>query len=147
MAPAAMGTLHPGAAFAVSAVAFRGAILALPDGALFVRVATTLVCAMAVQTLVLGGWLLAFDRAALKGSLSVWRSSLFAGCTGASASVFWFIGFALTAAANVRTLGLVEVVFAMMVARRMFAQSLSRREAAGLALILLGIGLLLAASR
>ena len=37
---------------------------------------------------------------------------MLAGFMGAFASQFWFLAFALTAAANVRTLALVEVLFA-----------------------------------
>jgi len=44
--------------------------------------------------------------------LGLWRPSMFAGFMGAFASQFWFLAFALTAAANVRTLALVEVLFA-----------------------------------
>jgi drug/metabolite transporter (DMT)-like permease len=55
----------------------------------------------------------------------------------------WFIGFALTTAANVRTLALVEVLMAQAVSHRFMAQSTSWRELAGMALILCGVGLLL----
>ena len=41
-----------------------------------------------------------------------WRPSLFAGFMGATASQFWFLAFALATVANVRTLALVEVLFA-----------------------------------
>ena len=40
---------------------------------------------------------------------------MMAGFIGAFASQFWFLAFALTAAANVRTLALVEVLFAQAV--------------------------------
>ena len=53
-----------------------------------------------------------FDRAGARAILAAWRSSLFAGFMGALASQFWFIAFALTDAARVRTLALIEVLFA-----------------------------------
>ena len=59
---------------------------------------------------------------------------------------FWFLGFSLTAAANVRTLGLVEVLFAHIIGRRVFRQRVSPREALGMLLIIAGVGLLLAAA-
>ena len=37
---------------------------------------------------------------------------MFAGFMGALASQFWFLGFAIATAASVRTLALVEVLFA-----------------------------------
>jgi uncharacterized membrane protein len=69
---------------------------------------------------------------------------LLAGFMGAAASQFWFLAFALTAAANVRTLALVEVLFAQAVAYYSFKQSLSVREMSGTALIVIGVALLVA---
>lgn len=131
-----------GAFFGLAATGFRGAILALESGGFVLRATTTLVCGLALQTALLVAWLLAFNRAALVGSLREWRSSLFAGFLGALASQFWYIGFALTPAANVRTLALIEVPMAQAVSHRL-AQGTSRRELAGMALIVLGVALLL----
>lgn len=136
--------LGSGAAFALSAVAIRGGLLELETGGTVLRATTGLVWSLGLQTVVLLIWLGLRQRAALFGSLQVWRASLFAGLMGAIASQFWFIGFALTAAANVRTLGLIEVVFAQLVSRRIFAEQVSGRERFGLGLIVLGLGLLLA---
>ena len=73
-----------------------------------------------------------------------WRPSLLAGFMGAFASQFWFLAFALTAAANVRTLALVEVLFAQAVASYSFKQPISARELSGIALIVVGVALLVA---
>jgi drug/metabolite transporter (DMT)-like permease len=62
---------------------------------------------------------------------------------GALASQFWFLGFALTSAANVRTLGLVEVLFAQAASRFVFGQRATAREAIGMLLIVAGVALLL----
>jgi drug/metabolite transporter (DMT)-like permease len=132
-----------GAFFGLAATGFRGAILSLDSGSFVVRATTTLVCGLALQTAILVAWLLAFNRAALIGSLREWRSSLFAGFLGALASQFWFIGFALTAAANVRTLALVEVLMAQAVSHRLFSHATTRRELLGMALIVAGVALLL----
>ncbi|HEY8566679.1 MAG TPA: DMT family transporter [Beijerinckiaceae bacterium] len=134
-----------GACFALASIGFRGAILSLESGSFLVRATTVLAWGLGLQSLILGLWLGLRDRAALVGSLKVWRSSLTAGFLGAFASQFWFIGFALTAAANVRTLALVEVLMAQAVSRKLFAQATTRREWAGLALIVGGVVLLLAA--
>jgi drug/metabolite transporter (DMT)-like permease len=132
-----------GAFFGLAATGFRGAILALDSGGFVVRATTTLVCGLALQTAILVVWLLAFNRAALVGSLREWRSSLFAGFLGALASQFWFIGFALTAAANVRTLALVEVLMAQAVSHRLLSEATTRREILGMGLIVGGVALLL----
>jgi drug/metabolite transporter (DMT)-like permease len=149
---AADATLRPvfyglaaGALFAASAIGFRGAILALDSGGTLIRASTTLAWSLGLQTAALTVWLLLADRAALVGSLRAWRPSLAAGFLGALASQFWFIGFALTTAANVRTLALVEVLMAQAVSRRLMAQGTTPREWLGLILVVLGVaGLLLA---
>ena len=135
-----------GGMYAIAAVGFRGGILALDDGVYFLRASTTLVWSLGIQSVLLGGWMMAFQRSALKASFGVWRQSLFAGFMGALASQFWFVGFSLTTAANVRTLGLIEVLFAQAVSRRLFSQQTSPRELGGMALVVGGVGLLLAAA-
>jgi len=132
------------AAFALSAVGFRGAIITV-SGVSFVTAAScTLVLALLVQTLVLTIYLVARAPDVLRKILGLWRPSMLAGFTGALASQFWFLAFALTAAANVRTLALVEVLFAQAVAYYSFKQPLSARELSGIALIVAGVALLVA---
>ena len=132
------------AAFALSAVGFRGAIITV-SGVSFVTAASyTLVFGLFVQTLVLTIYLLARAPNVLRKILGLWKPSMFAGFMGAFASQFWFLAFALTAAANVRTLALVEVLFAQGVAYYSFKQPLSGRELSGIALIVIGVALLVA---
>ncbi|MGO4571896.1 EamA family transporter [Microvirga sp. 2TAF3] len=133
-----------GAFFALAAIGFRGAILSLPEGTFLMRATTTLVWALGTQTAILLVWLGLLDRKSLMASFKAWRPSLGAGFLGALASQFWFIGFALTTAANVRTLALVEVLMAQAVSHRFLSQVTTRRELAGMVLILGGVGLLLA---
>ncbi len=132
------------ALFALSSVWFRGAILALGDGGFVIRASTALVASLGLQCLILGLWLGLFDRPAFIGSVRVWRASLAAGLMGALASQCWFIGFSLTSAANVRTLALLEVVFAQIVSRRVFHEAPGLREIAGAAMIVAGVAALLA---
>ena len=136
--------LGAAAGFALSAVGFRGAVIVVP-GVTFVTAASyTLVFGLFVQTLVLSIYLLLRAPDVLKKILGLWKPSLLAGFTGAFASQFWFLAFALTAAANVRTLALVEVLFAQGVAYYSFKQPLSARELSGIALIVIGVALLVA---
>jgi uncharacterized membrane protein len=79
--------------------------------------------------------------------MRLWRPSLFAGFMGAVASEFWFLAFALTSAANVRTLGLIDVVFAQGVSRFLFKHHTTLREYAGIAILLAGAILLVAVHR
>ena len=133
------------AAFALSANGYRGAIITI-HGASFVTAATyTLVFGLFVQTLILTAYLLSRAPKVLNSILKLWKPSLLAGFMGAFASQFWFLAFALTAAANVRTLALVEVLFAQGVAYYSFKQPISARELFGIVLIVIGVGLLVAA--
>jgi drug/metabolite transporter (DMT)-like permease len=141
--PTALG-LVAAAAFALSAVGFRGAIITVPGVSFVTAASYTLVFGLFVQTLVLTIYLLARAPDVLGKIVGLWKPSLLAGFTGAFASQFWFLAFALTAAANVRTLALVEVLFAQAVAYYSFKQPLSVRELIGIALIVIGVGLLVA---
>jgi drug/metabolite transporter (DMT)-like permease len=132
------------AAFALSAVGFRGAIITVPGVSFVTAASYTLVLGLFLQTLVLTIYLLARTPGILKAILKLWRPSMLAGFMGAFASQFWFLAFALTAAANVRTLALVEVLFAQGVAYYSFKQPLSARELSGIALIVIGVALLVA---
>jgi drug/metabolite transporter (DMT)-like permease len=141
--PTAQG-LTAAAAFALSAVGFRGAIITVPNVSFVTAASYTLVLALFVQALVLTIYLLARAPKILADILRLWKPSMLAGFTGAAASQFWFLAFALTAAANVRTLALVEVLFAQAVAYYSFKQPLSLREFCGIVLIVLGVVLLIA---
>lgn len=137
-ARAGLTGLASAALFGASAICFRGGILALGEGGFLIRATTTLALSLALQTAMLLIWMALFDRAALTASFRVWRPSLFAGFLGATASQFWFIGFSLTSAANVRTVALVEVIFAQLVALHR-GQGATARQLAGMALIVLGV--------
>jgi drug/metabolite transporter (DMT)-like permease len=136
---AAMFGLSSGAAFAISAVGYRGAALSLTHDSVFVAAAYTLVWAQSLQTLTLGGWLAWRDRAVLVRVIKAWRVSLAAGFTGAAASAGWFTAMALVPVANVRTLGLVEVLFSYIISRRVFRERLGTLELFGLLLLTLGV--------
>lgn len=144
--PAATGLLA-GLMFGVAAIGFRGGILNLPEGGFLIRASTILVVSLALQSAVLLVWLAIFDRRAVAASFGVWRTSLLAGFLGAFASQFWFIGFSLTSAANVRTLALVEVIMALGVSAYVLRQPVTRRQMVGMAVVVLGVGLLLTAQR
>lgn len=141
--PTATGLLA-GLLFGLAAIGFRGGIVNLPEGSFLIRASTVLVASLVIQTAVLIVWLLAFDRPALTASFGVWRSSLLAGFLGAFASQFWFIGFSLTSAANVRTLALVEVLMALGVSAWVFRQPVTGRQVVGMGVVVAGVGLLLA---
>lgn len=132
--------LASGACFALASVGFRGASLALGDGVQpWVAGGWGVLWAQLLQTVLLGGWLLARQPGVVQAVARAWKLSVVAGSMGAVASIAWFTAYAMRPAADVRTLGLVEVIFSYLVSRRIFRESLSRLETAGLALVLVGL--------
>jgi drug/metabolite transporter (DMT)-like permease len=140
--PAALG-IGSGALFALAAIGYRGGILSLEAPNFVVKATTTLVLGLIIQTVILTAYLALADRAVLKAIFRAWRPSLFAGFMGAFASQMWFLAFAIETAAKVRTLALVEILFAQVLSRNLFKQSVASREMGGIALIVLGVVLLL----
>jgi len=131
------------ALFGISAVGFRGAILSLETPSFVMAATFALAVGLMIQTALLSVYLALFDRKSLFAILRQWRPSLFAGFMGAAASQFWFLAFALTTAANVRTLALIEVLFAQIVSRRIFDHKSAPREVIGIVLVAGGIAILL----
>jgi drug/metabolite transporter (DMT)-like permease len=135
--------LAAGAMFALSAVGFRGAILSV-GGSSYVMAATlTVVVGLMLQSILLSLYLRVRDPQVLAVMVRAWRPSLFAGFMGALASQFWFLAFALATAASVRTLALVEVLFAQAISRFVFRQRTGLQEGAGIVLIVIGVILVL----
>ena len=135
--------LAAGAMFALSAVGYRGAILSLELPSYVMAATFTLVTGLMLQAALLSLYLWLRDRSVLAAIVRAWRPSLFAGFMGALASQFWFLAFALATAASVRTLALVEVLFAQAISRFVFKQPTTAREAVGVVLIVIGVALLL----
>jgi uncharacterized membrane protein len=109
----------------------------------FVAASVTLVLGLIFQVALMTGYLLIRDRKTLVALFQAWRPSMTAGFMGAFASQMWFLAFALESAAKIRTLGLVEILFAQLLSRRAFQQGLASREAIGIGLIIIGVILLL----
>ncbi len=140
--PTVMGIVA-GGMFGLSAIGYRGAILSLDLGGNYVLAATfTLAVGLVLQAALLSAWLAWRDMAVLKAIFRAWKPSVMAGFMGAFASQFWFLAFALTTAASVRTLALVEVLFAQAISKFIFKQPTTSREAAGIVLVVVGVVLL-----
>lgn len=142
MRPILLGIVA-GAAFGGAAVGYRGGILALEHRNFVVAATTTVFIGLVMQTAVLMAYMLLFDRPGLAAIFRAWRPSMLAGFLGAFASEMWFLSFALTSAAKVRTLALVEILFAGLISRSLFREGMASREGLGILLIVAGVALLL----
>jgi drug/metabolite transporter (DMT)-like permease len=134
--------LISGALFALSAISYRGAILSLQLSDFVLAATFTLAVGLVIQAALLSLYLALRDPKVLRDIMRAWKPSLFAGFMGAFASQFWFLAFAITTAANVRTLALVEVLFAQGVTRFIFKQPTTAREAVGIVLVVIGVAAL-----
>jgi len=133
-----------GAMFGLSAIGYRGAILSLGLPSYLMAATFTLAVGLVMQAVLLSLYLWLRSPGVLGAIFRAWRPSLFAGFMGALASEFWFLAFALATAASVRTLALVEVLFAQAISSFLFRQGVSSREAIGIVLVMAGVALLLA---
>jgi drug/metabolite transporter (DMT)-like permease len=132
-----------GTMFALSAVGYRGAILALEHPSYVLAATYTVAVGLLIQALLLSLYLALRDPEVLRAIGRAWRPSLGAGFLSALGSQFWFLAFALATAASVRTLGLIEVVFAQLISSFVFKHHTTAREALGIVLVVAGVVLLL----
>jgi drug/metabolite transporter (DMT)-like permease len=135
--------LASGAMFGLSAIGFRGGILTLTDSSYVMAAAYSVVMGLALQAVLLTVYLWLRAPGVMTSIMREWRPSLLAGFLGAFASLFWFLSFALATAASVRTLALVEVLFAQAISTIGFKQRTVPREMLGILLIVAGVGLLI----
>lgn len=138
MRPALLG-IASGGFFALAAVFFKASILASRSGGFLVDASATLAASLTVQTALLTGWLALRDPAVLAATRREWRPSIGAGFLGAVASQMWFVGFAIAPVAAVRTLGLVEILFAQALSRGLMKERPSARDLLGVLLLVLGV--------
>lgn len=132
-----------GAGFGVAAVCYRAASLALPDGGFLQRAGCTLAVTVTLQTLIMGSYLVLREPGELTRVARSWRSSIWVGLTGSTASAGWFTAMTLVSAGLVRAVGQVELLFTFAAAVWFFGERVTVREVLGSLLIILGILLLI----
>jgi len=128
--------LASGLFFGFSLNAFRHAALALDGRHPVFGAVVSVAVVQAMQAAALTAFLWWRDSAALTEVMRRWRPSLGAGLCGACASVGWFVALALSPAAPVRALGIIEAPIAAIAGHRFFRERLNARQVvAGLAVI------------
>ncbi|MEP3345711.1 MAG: DMT family transporter [Litoreibacter sp.] len=131
--------LGSGLLFGVSAVGYRGAALQIDNPDVFVRAGVTLAMVTAYQTLIMAIWLAWRDKGEISRVVATWRVSSLVGVTSMLGSFGWFVAFALQTAAYVKAVGQVELVFTFIASYFIFKERSTRKELAGIALIVLSI--------
>ena len=136
---AALGLLA-GFLFGVSAVSYRGAALALPDGGTLLRAVVTLAVVTALQSGGMTAWLAWRDRqehgwGEIGRVARRWRATAPVGIVSGLGSACWFTAFTLQSAALVKGVGQVELIASLLVGRLAFGERPEVRELVGIALL------------
>lgn len=136
----AMGLgLASGAFFALAGVGYRGATLTFGDAPATLRAAYALAIVTALQAIGMALWLAWRDRAEMVRVVTAWRPGLAVGVASLAGSLCWFIAFAQQTAAYVYALGQVEILFSVLGGALFFGERLTRREGAGMALLVVSL--------
>lgn len=131
---AALGLLS-GVLFALSAVTYRGAILALQLDDPVLAGGVTLALVAAWQTFLLGVWLALREPAQIKATFRAWRTTTIVSLFSLIGSWGWFAAFSLMNAAYVFAVGQIELIFSLIVGWIWFREKLTRRELLGMAVL------------
>lgn len=131
--------LGAGVLFAFSAVSYRGASLQLGDLAPVFRAAVTLASVVTLQTLMMVVWLALREKGEIRRVWQARRVAIWVGLTSLGGSFCWFWAFSLQNAAYVKALGQVELLLSILVSVLFFKEKISRRELAGMSLLVLSI--------
>ncbi|HGG04041.1 MAG TPA: DMT family transporter [Aliiroseovarius sp.] len=131
---AGLGLLS-GAVFALSAVAYRGAVLEIASQDALLRALVTLAVVTLSQTLAVTLWLRLREPGEISRVLRVWPQAVWLGLAGMAGSLCWFAAFSLQNAAYVFAVGQIEVIFSLAVSILVFGERLARRELLGITLL------------
>ena len=104
---------------------------------------TTLALAVTLQCVLMGAYLGWRESGELARVAAAWRPGIWVGVTGALASIGWFTAVTLEAAAVVRGLGQVELIFAFAASVWLFKERVAGREIVGVMLIVVGVWMLI----
>lgn len=131
--------LLSGVFFALSAVTYRGATLALDTGDPVLTGGVTLAFVTAWQTLALGIWLWWREPGQIGATLKSWRTSGLVGLFSLVGSWCWFAAFSLMNAAFVFAVGQIELIFSLLMGALWFREKLRPREFIGMAVLTVSI--------
>ncbi|MBT8414683.1 MAG: DMT family transporter [Boseongicola sp.] len=135
---AAIGLLS-GVFFALSAVGYRGALLAMDSDNTFLVAGLTLAFVASAQAIALGLWLALREPGQITETLKGWRKSSLVGVFSLIGSWCWFAAFSLQNAAYVFAVGQIELIFSLAMGVLFFREKTSARELFGMALLTVSI--------
>jgi drug/metabolite transporter (DMT)-like permease len=131
--------LVAGMGFALSAVCYRGASLALGGSNFVMQGTVTLVFALCFQTFLMLIYMKIKRPKQLARIGKVWKPALLVGLFGSSASLGWFCAMTLQNAALVKAVAQIEMVFIFASSVFYFKEHITKLEVMGSLLIVLSI--------
>ncbi len=128
--------------FAISAVCYRGATLAVVSDDPLLRAGVTLGAVVLMQTLLMAIWLPLREPGQIRAVWSARKVAVWIGLTSMGGSLCWFIAFALANAAYVKAVGQVELILSVAASTLFFRERISSREWLGMAVLAASIVML-----
>ncbi|MCV6591748.1 MAG: DMT family transporter [Silicimonas sp.] len=124
-----------GVLFALSAVTYRGATLALDTGDPALTGGVTLAVVALWQTVALGAWLAWKEPDQIGATLKAWRQTSVVSVFSLIGSWSWFAAFSLMNAAYVFAVGQIELIFSLLIGALWFKEKLRPREMLGMGVL------------
>ena len=135
--------LCSGAGFALASLCLREASLSLESESFIMQAAVTLACVLFIQSLFMGFFMTLRDRTQWPRLFRHWRQCGLIGFTSVLGSACWFTAFTLAAAAYVKTVGQIEIIFTMLVSHFIFKERIQKHEYWGIAFIVFSVFILI----
>ncbi len=121
--------------FAISAVTYRGATLAVVSDEPVLRAAVTLAAVVCMQAVIMAVWLRWREPGQMRAVWHARKVAVWIGLMSLGGSLCWFIAFTLQNAAYVKALGQVELILSVAAATLFFREKITLREWAGMAVL------------
>lgn len=132
-----------GLGFAVASLCLRQASLSLPSDNFILQASMTLVVTLSIQTILMGSYLWIKEAEQWPQLFIHWKKTSLVGLTSMIGSACWFTAFTLTAAAYVKTVGQIEVLFTICMSLFIFKERLNKYEILGVILIISSVVMLI----
>jgi len=140
--PSAMIGLGCGAFFGITGVFLREAILVLDKGEFFVKSSYTLLYVLTLQAIIMSLITLVKQAGQFKVMIKHAPKASMVGLTNAVTTFGWFLAFSLTHSAHVYMVGQIEVIFSILLSRKIFKENISKLELFGMFIVVGSIILL-----
>jgi len=131
--------LSSGATFAICALSIREASLSLEGSNFMIISATTLITTLTMQIFMMLIYLAFRQKHELRKITKNLKLSLLVGLTSAIGSIGWFSAMTLQKAAYIKTVGQIQLIFALFISKKLYKEKQNPKELIGIALIALSI--------